>query len=263
MNGGHEEDALAVRKPEVGGLNHDGEGLRHKDAAHHGKHQLLTGNDRHRSETAAKRERAHVAHEDLRRMRVEPEEGESRARERTRNADEFARARDVGEDQVGGEVGASDHIGEDAQSHADQHGREDGEAVKAVREIHGIARAHDHDVREDHEADQPEGERNVLEARNKKMNVGREVEREARVVPLRERLGEGAARFNRERERKVEGGDEPDHGLPAEFLLRAHASGVVVHDLAVVVDPADRAVAERNEKHDPDEAVREIRPEES
>jgi len=36
----------------------------------------------------------------------------------------------------------------------------------------------------------------------------------------------------------------------------------VVHDLAVVVDPADRAVAERNEKHDPDEAVREIRPEE-
>ena len=93
------------------------------------------------------------------------------------------------------------------------------------------------------------------------MNIGREVKREAGVVPLRERLGEGAARLDRKRKREVEGRDQPDHGLPAEFLLRAHSPGVVMHDLAVVVDPADRAVAEGDEEHDPDEAVRKVRPE--
>ena len=141
--------------------------------------------------------------------------------------------------------------------------RKDGKTVEAVGEVHGVGATDDHHIREDHEAHQAERKGDVLEARDEKVKVARDVEREASLDPARNRLGERSARRNGKRKYKVEGCGKADHGLPRELLPRAHALGIVVHDLAVVVDPADGAVAERHEEHDPDEAVGEIGPEQS
>ena len=104
-------------------------------------------------------------------MRVEPEEGESRPGERPADDDEFARARNVGKEQVGGEVGAPHDVGEDPERRSDEDGRKNRQTVETVRQIHGVARAHDHDEGEDQKTEEPEGKRNVLEERDEKMKV--------------------------------------------------------------------------------------------
>ena len=64
----------------------------------------------------------------------------------------------------------------------------------------------------------------------------------------------------RHREREIDRGDEADHRLPEELRARRQPLRIAVDDLALVVDPADRAEAERHEQHDPDEAVGEVAP---
>ena len=151
--------------------------------------------------------------------------------------------------------------GKDAEGGADEHRGQDGEAVQAVREVDRIARADDHDVREGHESDDAEREGNVRHVRDEEADVLRDVEGEAHVVPAREGVREALARFDGKRQGEVEGRDHADQGLPGELLARPHAFRIMIDDLAVVVDPADGTVAERHEEHDPDEPVREIRPE--
>ena len=62
-------------------------------------------------------------------------------------------------------------------------------------------------------------------------------------------------------EHQVERSDQTDHRLPEVLLARAHALGVLVHHLAPVVHPADGAKAQRDQQHDPHEAVGQVEPE--
>jgi hypothetical protein len=89
-----------LRVLEVGHLGHHRERLDDEDAAHHREHDLLARDDGDRAERAAERERADVAHEDLRRMRVEPQEGQPAPASAEQKISSFARAGDVREDQV-------------------------------------------------------------------------------------------------------------------------------------------------------------------
>ncbi|MNY79005.1 hypothetical protein D3C86_2194680 [compost metagenome] len=73
----HAEDAstcsiTSLRVLEPRHLDHHRQGFDHEDTAHDEQHDLLAHDDRDRAQSAAQRECADIAHEDLRRIRVEP-----------------------------------------------------------------------------------------------------------------------------------------------------------------------------------------------
>ena len=128
----HEEDALP-RLLVVEHLDHDGQGLGHEQAADDDGHELSLREHGQAAQRHAERERAGVAHEDVGRERVEPQKADARARERRRE--------DGGLQQVGAvRDGGHDY-------HHDHHGASR-QAVQAVGEVHGVAHAHQQDVRE-------------------------------------------------------------------------------------------------------------------
>ena len=64
--------------------------LHHEQPADDREHDLVLDRDRDRAQQAAERERAGVAHEDLRRRRVEPKEADACADQRAADDDELA-----------------------------------------------------------------------------------------------------------------------------------------------------------------------------
>ena len=60
---------------------------------------------------------------------------------------------------------------------------------------------------------------------------------------------------------EVAGSGQAEHRLPEQLRLRRQALRILVHHLAVVVDPADGAEGERDEQHHPEETVRQVAPE--
>src|SRR5437868_3197733 len=109
MDRRHPEDALAGEL-ERHHLHDDGDRLQHEQSADHREHDLVLHRDRNRTQHAAKRERAGVAHEDRGRWRVEPEEAEAGSQQCTAEHRELASAGDifdleiVGEHQVTGKI---------------------------------------------------------------------------------------------------------------------------------------------------------------
>ena len=127
-------------------LQHHRQRLDDEDAAHDAEHDLLPRDDRDRAERAAERQRADVAHEDLRRMGVEPQEGEAGAGHRRAEHQQLAGPRDVRNQQVAAEDRIAGDVGEDAERRADHHHRHDRQAVEAVGQVDRIARTDDHEI---------------------------------------------------------------------------------------------------------------------
>jgi hypothetical protein len=152
----HAEHALAGQL-ERQHLDDDGKRLDDEQPAHDQQHDLLAHDDRDGAERRAERERADVAHEHFGGIRVEPQEAQARAGDRAADHRELARARDVGKAQVAREDRVADHVREDAERAGDHDRRHDREAVEAVGEVHRVARADDHEVREHDEAPRPSG----------------------------------------------------------------------------------------------------------
>ena len=99
---------------EVAHLQHHGQGFDHENAAHHGQHNFLAHDDRYSSQRRAQRQRAHVAHKNLRRVGVEPQKGQTGPRDGGAKNQQFARAGDVGEKQVLGIHRTAGHIGKNS-----------------------------------------------------------------------------------------------------------------------------------------------------
>ena len=95
----HAEHALAGEL-ERGDLHHHRQGLDHEHAAHDEEHDFLAHDDGDDAERGAQRQRADVAHEDLGRVGVEPEEGEAGPRHRGAEDRQFASARHEGHAKV-------------------------------------------------------------------------------------------------------------------------------------------------------------------
>src|SRR5207249_6080662 len=88
----HPEDPLAAEL-EGHHLPDHRQRLDHEDATHHEEHELLARDERDDAERRPEGERADVAHEHLRGIRVEPEEPEARGGEGTAEDRQLARAR--------------------------------------------------------------------------------------------------------------------------------------------------------------------------
>ena len=106
-------------------------------------------------------ERADVAHEHLRGIRVEPQEAEARARERRAEDEQLAGVRNRRNRQVVREHRVAARVREHAERRGDERRRHDGEAIEPVGEIHRVAHADDHEIRDRDEAErgQRRGER--------------------------------------------------------------------------------------------------------
>ena len=193
-------------------------------------------------------------------MCVEPQEGKPRPGHRRAEDQQFARARNVREQQVLAVDGATHHIGKDAQRAAHQYHRHDDETIKAVGQVHRVAGTDDHEVRQDDETEHAQRVADLFEERHDQVRLGWQVQREAAAHPIQEEFKHAHVAGLGYRERQVRGSKQADHGLPEELLARGHAFRVTMHDLAIVIHPADGAVAEGDQQHDPDEAVAPVRP---
>ena len=150
-------------------------------AAQYGQHQLLVDDDCADGYYAADGERAGVAHEDLRRVGVVPEETYERADERTHEHHKLLRARDVHYVEVGGVFYVARHVGEDAQGDA-YYGRVAGaHAVHSVVEVGSVRHRRHHEYCH-YDEQHPSGGRLVLAEEAHEVGV-------VEVVPFDERDG--------------------------------------------------------------------------
>ena len=76
----------------------------------------------------------------------------------------FAGAGDVGKAEITREIQVAHDVGEDTECARDHDRGHDGEAVETVGEIHGVARSHDHEIRQQ-DVERPEIEYRILEER--------------------------------------------------------------------------------------------------
>ena len=86
--------------------------FQHEQPADDHQHELMVRRDRDRAERSAQCEAAGVAHEDRRRRRVEPEEGEARADDRQQQHGQIASALHVRDAEIFGEARVADQVGD-------------------------------------------------------------------------------------------------------------------------------------------------------
>ena len=148
--------------------------------AQHDQQQLGTGQDREPRHQPAERHRARVAHEDLRRRRVPPEESEARAHRRCGDDGEVARvAYLVAAVQTGapGPHRWRAWMNADQRVRAEHHRRgAGGQPVQAVGEVHRVRRRRHDDVSEDDEAGRADSERRDVADVGQVSRRGREPE---------------------------------------------------------------------------------------
>ena len=108
----------------------------------------MAHDDRHHAEGGPQGQRAHVPHEDLGRIGVEPQKAEARTDQRPAEHGQLPGERDVGNLQVLRELHVPDQVRDEAEGGPHHHGRED-----RVGQVHRIAGAHDHEVGDDDETD--------------------------------------------------------------------------------------------------------------
>ena len=261
----HLQDAptLAIfllRELEPADLQHDRQRFRNKDAAHDGKHDFLAHDDGNRAQRGAKRQRAHIAHKDLRRVRVEPQEGQARASHRRSEDQHFSGTGDVREEQVFRVNRTARDVGKDAQAGAHHHHRHDGQTVQTVGQVDRIAGAHNHQVSQNDKSQHAQRVADFLDEGQQQTGLGRQVQVKARLHPFEKELQHAPVGILRDAEHQVQRRQQTNHGLPEIFFARPHALRVLVHHLAPVVGPADGAKAQRDEQNNPDKAVAQIGP---
>ncbi len=256
----HSKNAAAAARLEVRDLQHHRDGFDDEHTAHDEQHDLLACNHRDRAERAAERERADIAHEYFGRVRVEPQKREPGAGDRGADDHQLTRAGDVRKQQIAGEVRAPDDVGKDPECGTDHYRRHDRQPVQSIGQVHRVAGADDHQVRQQDETEYAKRVRDVLEERHQQIGARRQVDVEPLRDPLMHQVPDAIGRWCRDRKREVERRCQPDRRLPRVFFARAHAFRVSVHDLPIVVDPSDQPEAERDDQRDPDEAVRQIGP---
>ena len=178
--------ALGVLEP--ADLQHHRQRFDDEDAAHDRQHDFLPHDHGDGAQGAAQRQRADVAHEHLRRVRVEPQERQARARHRGAEDQQLAGAGNVGKQQVFRIHRAAGHVGKDPKRRTDHDHRHDRQPIQPIGQVDRIARTHDHQVAQDHEAEHAKRIADFLEERQQQAGGRRQVDREAGTDPVDEQL---------------------------------------------------------------------------
>src|SRR5215218_8709645 len=142
VDGRHLEDpALPAGQPEDRVLDDDRERFDDEEPSYDRQEQLRLGQDRSSGEDAPDSERARIAHEDVRRVGVVPEKPDDGPDHRPADDRDIVLAL------------------EERDGRIDDQGDRPGpcrEPVEAVRQVHGVGRAHDHEQQEEAEQRYPD-----------------------------------------------------------------------------------------------------------
>ena len=125
------------------------EPLDDEEAAHREEEQLLLDEYRHRAESAAEGEAPDVAHEDLGRIAVPPEEAHRGPDHGAAEDRHLPDSRQIEKVQVLREDAMAGDVGEDRERGGGDERRPDGQAVEAVGQVHAVARRHHDEDREE------------------------------------------------------------------------------------------------------------------
>ena len=87
-----------------------------------------------------------------------------------------------------------------------------------------------------------------------------QIESHAALQPGEEQFKTFVRRWCIDGKGKKDGCGQRDHRLPEELGLCRQAFGIALNHLAIVIDPAEPAVAERNNQHHDDKAVAHVSP---
>src|ERR1700757_3158829 len=172
MKRSHLEDALLAELV-AADLQHYGKGFEDKDASDERQQQLLADDDGDGADGASEGEGADVSHEDFGGVGVVPEEADAGADHASAEDGHLADERHALKLEVVRENDMSADVGKDGEGSGGYDGAADGEAVKAVGEIDGVARKDDDQDDEDDE--RQEGQqadvRNVREGAKRQMRM--------------------------------------------------------------------------------------------
>src|SRR6185436_3133709 len=119
-----------------------------KDTADNQQNEFRLEQNRDNTERSAKCKRARIAHENLRGMRVVPEEADTRAHYRRAENRELACSAKIEDLEICGCVDATNDVRKQCQRENGNRGQSGGETVEAVSDVHGIARPRQHERHE-------------------------------------------------------------------------------------------------------------------
>ena len=150
MQRSHFEDTLLAQFI-ASYLENDADCLEHEDAPDKRQQQLLLDHHGNRADGAAQGERAHVAHENLRRVGVVPEKADAGADHGAAEDGDFADHRHALQFEIIGEDGIAAHVGKHGERRRSDDGATDGQPIQPVGEVHRVAGADDDQGDEDDE----------------------------------------------------------------------------------------------------------------
>src|SRR5271169_635437 len=235
MNRRHAEDPPA-RQLERGHLHHDGKRLHDEKSADDRQHDLVLDGDRRSAQQASEGEGTGVAHENLRRRRIEPEKPHPRADHRAAYDHEVAGVGNVIEQEVSGVEHVAGEIRDQPQRRRRYHDRHDRESVETVRQVHRVAEGDD-----DERAEQQKPPTEIADV--------------AVEEGHRQRSRSWVAGF-RQRETR----DQRDQELSRQSRAAGEAEMGLLRHLEIVIIKSDHREAGGDEQYDPDVGTQQIRP---
>lgn len=246
VQGRHSEDATAGGLKRYD-LDDHRKRLGNKDASDDNKQQFLLDDHGDGAQGAAESQRTGISHEDLGRIRVEPEKPEERA---DQGADEHGHLADVAnidDVQIGRKSGMPDDVGQAAQRHRTGDGGAGRETVEAVREVDGVRGAGDH---QHHEGD--------VEPAKLNQRIFEKWNGEHRAVIHADGFSKPQSRRfdGKNKERDTE--NQRKKSLPQKLVTTGKSLGIFLGHLEIVVDETDGAETDGDQDQERDVAIGEI-----
>src|SRR5712692_7854095 len=240
MDGRHAEDALAAQFERTYLQNH-GKSFNDEDTADEKEQDFLLDDDSDGAQCSSERQRANIAHEDFRGMRVVPEKPERSPHERPAEYGKFADARNVLNLEISGPAVVAAHVGQNRKRPRRDDRTADCQPIQPIRQVHRVGGTDNDDGRshqEGHERQRPEvpGKMRFVEQR-----VNHQIGMESlqkRKDELRRVSTVGG------QDKKHDANNQADESLKINFLLRGETQIALIRDFRVIIDEANHGKTE-------------------
>ena len=220
VNRRHTEDALAAQLERTD-LQDNRQGFHDENAAHNHQQEFLAQQYGDNAQRAAERQRTDIAHKDLRRVGVEPQETQARADNRRTDDNQLAGVTQIRNMQIVGEVHVPGGPRHQREAGCDEDGRHNRQAVEAVGQVDRIAGTDDDEVSQQ-DVKQSQLRHHVFKEWHYQLG----------------RRGVFPRQIQRERYA------QRNHRHPEILPAGNQALGVFAHDFTVIIDKPDDAVAD-------------------
>jgi len=248
----HSEDALA---PQLEGANLQDHRKRFddEDAANEKQEYLLLDDDGDGAKGPAERERAHIAHEYFRGVRVVPKEAERRADQRPAKNGKFSDPRDVLNLEIGGPARVAADVGQHGKRARGDNRATDCQAVKAIGQIHRIGGTNDDHANKGEEWEEGQGPDMFRFHKGMDDQVGVQT------------LEEGDHQLRRVGEvcNENEQGDPYDQAyqhLKVNLVFRREPQVSLLRDFRVVVNEPDSGEADQGKEREQNKRISQVSP---